>query len=78
MTLNRKMANLLSEIQQDKAAQQNHILAASSPDVGDNLIRLYMHTTDQRTRELITLFMIEAGYGWLRKLVTRDTNTMIH
>ena len=76
MTLNKKMADLLSEIQRNEVSKSQAKLAFSSPEVGDNLIDLYMQTNSYRTRELITMFMIEAGYGWLRKLITRDVRTM--
>lgn len=76
MTLNKKMADLLAEIRRNETIKNEQALSFSSPDVGNNLINLYMQTDSYRSRELITLFMIEAGYGWLRKLVTRDVQVM--
>lgn len=77
MTLNKKMADLLSEIRRNEKSITSSSLEISSPNVGDNLINLYMQTRSFKTRELITMFMIEAGYDWLRKLVMRDVQVMV-
>ena len=78
MKVNEFMAGLLLEIIEkqphfglklfDEEYQARNI-------VGD-LIAMYQQTKDLETRELITEFMLEAGYPWLRKLVTRDFSSL--
>lgn len=74
MKVNEFMAGLLLEIV-EKQPQFGAVLfddSYQSPNIIGDLIDMYQHTRDLETRELITEFMLEAGYPLLRRLVTRD------
>lgn len=74
MKINEKMIELLQTIM-NKEPEYEHSLTQDdfiSEDVGSELIGIYQSTTNLETRELITGFMQEAGYNWLRRLMTRD------
>jgi len=75
MNINSKMIELLQTII-SKEPEYAHSLTENefvSEDVGSELIQIYQATNNLETRELITGFMQEAGYNWLRRLMTRDT-----
>jgi len=74
MKINQKMIELLQTII-SKEPEYAHSLTEDefiSEDVGSELIQIYQATNNLETRVLITGFMQEAGYNWLRRLMTRD------
>jgi hypothetical protein len=73
------MVELLQKIM-NKEPEYEHSLTEDdfvSEDVGAELIEIYQSTTNLETRELITGFMHEAGYNWLRRLMTRDAKYQV-
>lgn len=76
MIVNATMAAILQQILdvepkfQESLTDNNFI----NSDAGIELIEIYANTEKLETRKLITNFMQEAGYTWLRKLLTRDTS----
>ena len=80
MILNTAMIHLLHKIV-DQEPQYGQSLIDDdyvSVEAGNELIQIYSETENLQTRELITKFMQEAGYTWLRKLLTRDTSPVYH
>ena len=80
MILNTAMIHLLHKIV-DQEPQYGQSLIDDdyvSVEAGNELIQIYSETENLQTRELITNFMQEAGYTWLRKLLTRDTSPVYH
>ena len=76
MIANTAMIHLLHKIvDQEPQYEQNLIQNDFIADqAGNELIQIYSNTENLKTRKLITNFMQEAGYIWLRKLLTRDTS----
>lgn len=76
MIANTAMIHLLHKIvDQEPQYEQNLIQNDFIADqAGNELIQIYSNTENLKTRKLITNFMQEAGYTWLRKLLTRDTS----
>lgn len=76
MKVNETMIGLLQKIisKEPEHAQSLTEDDFISEDVGVELIQIYQATSNLETRELITGFMQEAGYTWLRRLVTRDVS----
>lgn len=74
MKINNKMIELLQTIISQEPEYANSLTEDDfvSEDVGAELIQIYQSTNNLETRELITGFMQEAGYNWLRRLITRD------
>lgn len=78
MTVNTQMANLLVQILNNEPHFERSLLGDGEhvSDIGSALIKLYTETESFRTQKMITQFMTEAGYSWLRRLVTRDSDVM--
>lgn len=76
MKLSENMIESLREIKQIEPSRKTNKLDVSMKKLGISLIDLYYSTKNIRTRELIMSFMNDAGYHWLRKLVTRDTSPL--
>jgi len=78
MTVNAQVANLLVQILNNEPTFEKSLLGDGDQarDIGSALIRLYSETDSFRTQKLITQFMTEAGYSWLRRLVTRGSDVM--
>ncbi|NND00638.1 MAG: hypothetical protein HKN85_10695 [Gammaproteobacteria bacterium] len=74
MIVNRNMHHILRKIRRKQPAYEEALNGANilSPVICCTLINLYTETQNLETRELITEFMEQAGYPWLRKLVMRD------
>ena len=76
MIVNSAMVAILRQIldaepnYQESLTNENFI----NNDAGIELIEIYANTEKLEIRKLITNFMSEAGYTWLRKLLTRDTS----
>ena len=73
MILSETMVHTLDAIQRNESSKNVEILKNPSKELGYCLISVYYNTSNLKTRELITSFMSEAGFIWLRKLLTRDT-----
>ena len=74
MKINATMLELLQQIITEEPQHENSLTDDDfvSQEVGVELIQIYHSTTSLEIRELITGFMHEAGYTWLRRLVTKD------
>ena len=74
MKINSTMLELLQKIITEEPQHENSLTEDDfvSQEVGVELIQIYHSTTNLEIRELITGFMHEAGYTWLRRLVTKD------
>ena len=72
MNLTATMVDLLHEVRQIEPQRKSRKLDVPANELGVALIELYRKSHNLRTRELITMFMSEAGFVWLQKLVTRD------
>ncbi|NNC99637.1 MAG: hypothetical protein HKN85_05605 [Gammaproteobacteria bacterium] len=75
MIVSKNMQDLLGKIISKQPSYEDVLHdedGVASPVVCCTLINLYIETQDLETRVLITEFMEQAGYPWLRKLVTRD------
>lgn len=74
MKINSIMLELLQQIISEEPQHENSLTEDDfvSQEVGAELIQIYHSTSDLETRELITGFMREAGYTWLRRLLTKD------
>lgn len=80
MKVNDNMVGLLQKIM-SREPEYEHSLTEDdyiSEDVGAELIEIYQSTSNLETRELITGFMHEAGYTWLRRLMTRNAEHQVH
>jgi len=80
MILNTAMIHLLHKIVDEEPQYGQSLIDDEyvSVEAGNELIQIYSETENLQTRELITNFMQEAGYTWLRKLLTRDTSPVYH
>ena len=67
------MAETLQTIRHSENTDVSKSLDVPANELGNQLIELYYSSASLRTRQLITLFMTEAGAVWLRKLLMRDT-----
>jgi len=78
MIMNSTMISILQEILDIEPEHEDSLIEDEfiSDDAGVELIEIYANTEKLKTRELITDFMKEAGYTWLRKLITRDTRAV--
>ncbi len=76
MIVNSAMVTILKQILDVEPKYQESLLSNDfiTNDAGIELIEIYANTEKLETRKLITNFMQEAGYTWLRKLHTRDTS----
>ena len=74
LKVNEYMAGILQDIIQREPQLGTALFDESyqPTNIVCDLIAMYKVTSDLETRELITEFMLEAGYPCLRKLVTRD------
>ena len=74
MKINSTMLELLQQIITEEPQHENSLTEDDfvSQEVGVELIQIYHSTSNLEIRELITGFMHEAGYTWLRRLVTKD------
>lgn len=72
MILNEAMVDALHSIRNIESSRTSKQLNVPANELGNRLIVLYYKTHRLATRELITLFMAQAGVVWLRKLLTRD------
>jgi len=74
MKINDTMIDLLQKILNEEPEHENSLIEDDfvSQEVGVELIQIYHSTTNLQMRELITGFMHEAGYTWLRRLLTKD------
>lgn len=72
MILNEAMVDALHSIRGIESSRTGKQLNVPANELGNRLIVLYYKTHRLATRELITLFMTQAGVVWLRKLLTRD------
>ena len=80
MTPNTTMIQLLHKIVSKEPQVEANLIEDDfiAVEAGNELIQLYSVTENLETRELITDFMKEAGYTWLRKLLTRDMTPAHH
>jgi len=80
MTPNTTMIHLLQKIVSKEPQYEANLIEDDfiAVEAGNELIQLYSVTENLETRELITNFMKEAGYSWLRKLLTRDMSPAYH
>ncbi len=80
MTPNITMIQLLNKIVSKEPQVEANLIEDDfiAAEAGNELIQLYSVTENLETRELITDFMKEAGYTWLRKLLTRDMTPAHH
>lgn len=74
MNINNNMIDMLQKIINEAPEHETTLIEDDfiSEDLGEELIQIYSATENLETRELITGFMHEAGYKWLRRLMTRD------
>ena len=68
MQLDRSMVNAFFEIKRQLPPEIQRKLRISSPNVGDNLVALYVSTEDPQVKELTRAFLSRAGAEWLEKL----------
>lgn len=83
MKSSQSMCSILHEISDLEANNSgfklnSHVKTASADSVqfealGNQLIALYASTENLRSRELIWDYLDQAGFVWLKKLVTRNT-----
>ena len=75
MIPNTAMIHLLHKIINEEPQHARSLIENDfvAEEAGNELIQIYSNTENLKTRKLITNFMQEAGYTWLRKLLTRDT-----
>jgi len=80
MNINNRMIELLEKIITTEPEYEQSLIEDEfvTQDLGSELIGIYHSTTNLETRELITGFMQEAGYTWLRRLMTRDAELQLH
>lgn len=71
------MVESLNEIRRIEPIERVSELDIPSGELGNKLIELYYQSENNRTHELITQFLKNAGFVWLRKLVTRDINPAV-
>jgi hypothetical protein len=76
MNINQAMISILQEISELEPMRQTRGLHAAKEDIGNKLIEIYYRTDSLRSRELIMSFMDHAGFNWVRKLITRDTDNV--
>ena len=78
MIINNAMINILGQILDVEPKFEESLIEDDfiSSDAGIELIEIYANTEKLEIRKLITDFMSEAGYPWLHKLVTRDTQAL--
>ena len=74
MKLTEKMLESLNEIRRIESVERVSELDLPDGELGNKLIDLYYESENSRTHELIAELLKNAGFVWLRKLVTRDTN----
>jgi len=76
MIANTTMIHLLQKIVDQEPQYERNLIENDfiADEAGNELIQIYSNTENLKTRQLITNFMQEAGYTWLRKLLTRDTS----
>ena len=74
MNLSENMVDMLHEIRQIETVEHASIIDVPSDQLGNGLIDLYYESTNLHTRELVTALLEQAGFVWLRKLVSRDTS----
>lgn len=74
MILNETMVDALHAIRRIETDQISRILNVPAIELGNCLIDLYYNSSSLKTRELINVFMAEAGTVWQRKLLSRDTS----
>lgn len=74
MKINPTMLELLQKIISKQPQHESSLIQDDfvSQDVGVELIQIYHSTSNLEIRELITGFMHQAGYKWLRRLVTKN------
>ena len=68
MQLDRSMVNAFFEIKRKLPPEIQQKLRISSPNVGDNLVALYVSTQDPQIKELTRAFLTRAGGPWVEKL----------
>jgi len=80
MNINSRMIELLEKIINKEPEYEQSLIEDDfvTQDLGAELIDIYHSTSNLETRELITGFMQEAGYTWLRRLMTRDSQYRLH
>jgi hypothetical protein len=76
MVLNENMSEVLTHIiqVQPEIAELMRDEHCEEEELCSQLVRRYRETEDLETRKLIMEFMQDAGYTWLRRLFTRDTD----
>jgi len=77
MKLSQNMIEVVHEIKRIEPFKKTNRLNVSVKELGLRMIDLYYSTQNVRTRELIMSFMEDAGFNWIRKLITRDTTPVI-
>jgi len=72
MIANTTMIHLLQKIVDQEPQYERNLIENDfiADEAGNELIQIYSNTENLKTRH----FMQEAGYTWLRKLLTRDTS----
>lgn len=76
MNISQTMLEILNEIAVLEPAGRARFGKVAPQQLGVELIKHYYKTETLRTRELILAFMDHAGFEWVKKLLTRDTEPM--
>lgn len=76
MNINHTMSDLLNEIKTIEPRRKVRRLNVPVDEIGNQLIDYYYQTPSLETRALIRDFMEQAGFHWLKKLITRDTGSV--
>lgn len=74
MIINHTMLEILDEIRNIEPRRKVRRLDVSADEIGNRMIDYYYETTSLETRDLIHEFLQEAGFKWMKKLITRDTD----
>ena len=69
LKIDRQMASVFFEIKRKLPYEERQQLKISSPDVGEQLIEIYMASKSETVKSLILDFMELAGNQWKERLV---------
>ncbi len=72
MKINQTMLDILQEIRLQEPRKKASQLDVPMAELGYTLISYYYSTSSLATRQLIREFMEQAGFKWVRRLITRD------
>ena len=74
MNISNTMLELLNKIRSIEPSRKTRGLDIADDEIGNQLIDFYYQTSALETRSLIREFMEHAGFIWVKKLITKDTN----